>query len=219
MKPKIRIEPGQATTVDIHVIHLPRGVKNQRAPHRPKALEPHWPIGVYCFVPDRSLRRPRLASPTKQLQRSHSGTTGNRRNIGARNRRLLHRAPGLRLGRPAAPNPKRPRLQMLDHVTISIFRHRRIYRNFLQISGFINAGDSQTSINRAMCGLLGAYRRSGRDKKRGAISRSATITMAVDDDRRGPSAKRMKWVEDFDLEPQAPDYGSSWMPVPSEPPQ
>lgn len=27
MKPNIRIAPGQPTTVDIHVIHLPRGVK------------------------------------------------------------------------------------------------------------------------------------------------------------------------------------------------
>ena len=47
---------------------------------------------------------------------------------------------------------------MLDHLTISIIRHRRTYRNFHhQISGFTNAGDSQISINRAMCGLLGAY--------------------------------------------------------------
>jgi hypothetical protein len=47
---------------------------------------------------------------------------------------------------------------MLDHLTISIIRHRRIYRNFHhQISGFTNAGDSQISINRAMCGLLDAY--------------------------------------------------------------
>ena len=133
---------------------------HQRAVRRRKALEPHRPIGVYCFVPDRSPRRPRLASPTKQLRRSHSRTTGNRRNIGARNKRLLHK-PGLRLGRPAAPSPKRPCLQMLDHLTISITRHRRTYRNFHhQISGFTNAGDSQISINRAMCGLLGAYARS-----------------------------------------------------------
>jgi hypothetical protein len=47
---------------------------------------------------------------------------------------------------------------MLDHLTISIIRHRRTYRNFHhQISGLTNAGDSQISINRAMCGLLGAY--------------------------------------------------------------
>lgn len=60
--------------------------------------------------------------------------------------------------RPAAPSPKRPCLQMLDHLTISIIRHRRTYRNrHHQISGFTNAGDSQISINRAMCGLLGAY--------------------------------------------------------------
>jgi hypothetical protein len=46
---------------------------------------------------------------------------------------------------------------MLDHLTISITRHRRTYTNFHhQISGFTNAGDSQISINRAMCGLLGA---------------------------------------------------------------
>ncbi|MET0408957.1 MAG: YetF domain-containing protein, partial [Hyphomicrobium sp.] len=49
---------------------------------------------------------------------------------------------------------------MLDHLTISIIRHRRTYRNFHhQISGFTNAADSQISINRAMCGLLGAYRK------------------------------------------------------------
>jgi hypothetical protein len=56
-------------------------------------------------------------------------------------------------GYPAAPSPKRPCLQMLDHLTISIIRHRPTYRNFHhQISGFTNAGDSQISINRAMCG-------------------------------------------------------------------
>src|SRR5215813_12619444 len=109
---------------------------HQRAAHRRKALEPHRPVGVYGFVPDRSPRHPRLASPTKQLRRSHSDATGNRRNIGTRNKRLLHK-PGLRLRRPAAPSPKRPRLQMLDHLTISIIRHRRTYRNFHhQISGF-----------------------------------------------------------------------------------
>jgi len=31
----------------------------------------------------------------------------------------------------------------------------------------------------------------------------------VADDRRGPPAKRVKWVEDFDLEPQTPGIMAS----------
>jgi len=47
---------------------------------------------------------------------------------------------------------------VLDHLTISIITHRRTYRNFHHnISDFINAEDSQISINRAMCGHLDAY--------------------------------------------------------------
>jgi len=133
---------------------------HQRAAHRRKALEPHWPTSVCRPVPDRSPRCQRLTSPTKQLRRSHSGAPGNRRNIGAGNKRFLHK-PGLRLGGPAAPSPKRPCLQVLDHLTISIITHRRTYRNFHHnISDFINAEDSQISINRAMCGHLDAYHRS-----------------------------------------------------------
>ena len=79
---------------------------------------------------------------------------GTRADLGGR---LLHK-PGLRLGGPAAPSPKWPCLQVLDHLTISIIRHRRTYRNLHhQISDFINAEDSQISINRAMCGDLDAY--------------------------------------------------------------
>jgi hypothetical protein len=48
---------------------------------------------------------------------------------------------------------------VLDHLTISIITHRRTYRNFHhKISDFINAEDSQISINRAMCGHLDAYK-------------------------------------------------------------
>jgi hypothetical protein len=47
---------------------------------------------IYRSVAYRSPRCQRLASPTKQPRCSHSGTSGNRRNIGPRN--LLH-WPGL----------------------------------------------------------------------------------------------------------------------------
>jgi len=52
-------------------------------------------------------------------------------------------------------------------------------------------------------------RHPGPDEKRGAVFRSEikvpTIQMdLLADDRRSPPAKRMKWVEDFDLEPQTP---------------
>jgi hypothetical protein len=54
-----------------------------------------------------------LGSGPEDLHGAHSGAPGNRRNIGSRNKRLLHK-PGLRLDGPAAPSPKRPCLQMLE---------------------------------------------------------------------------------------------------------
>jgi len=83
---------------------------------------------------------------------------------------------------------------VLDHLTISIITHRRTYRNFHHnISDFINAEDSQISINRAMCGHLDAY--ETRPQSEGDARAPLTIRAAADADLHAPGINRIRPVK------------------------